>query len=142
MRIPDSPHQYALNNPNSLQRRPEYFSGWAFVVSQVPAAGAGAPGHNPTSRPARRDKSAMNGAQLPMAHGNSSGLMSGPPTINPTEVVFSLYPRPIAELHFVLPSTPLFVLAAPSQRPQVRTELGQIHDQAEVQIALLGQFLR
>jgi hypothetical protein len=29
--------------------------------------------------PAHRDKTAMNGAQLPMTHGDSSGLMSGPP---------------------------------------------------------------
>ena len=29
--------------------------------------------------PAHRDKTAMNGAQLHMAHGDSSGLMNGPP---------------------------------------------------------------
>jgi hypothetical protein len=31
--------------------------------------------------PAHRDKTAMNGAQLSRAHGDSSGLMSGPPAV-------------------------------------------------------------
>jgi hypothetical protein len=33
--------------------------------------------------PARRDKTAMNGAQLSKSHGDSSGLMSGPPASGP-----------------------------------------------------------
>jgi hypothetical protein len=48
--------------------------------------GPGAPAsvHDLTGRPAHREKTAMNGAQLlkiqlPMAYGDSSGLMSGAP---------------------------------------------------------------
>jgi hypothetical protein len=36
--------------------------------------------------PAHRDKTAMNGAQLLIAHGDSSGLMSGPPAVKDNDV--------------------------------------------------------
>jgi len=46
------------------------------VVGGLGAAGTGI---ILASRPAHRDKTAMNGAQLLKAYGDSSGLMSGPP---------------------------------------------------------------
>jgi hypothetical protein len=48
------------------------------VVGGLGAAGTGI---ILASRPAHRDKTAMNGAQLLKAYGDSSGLMSGPPAL-------------------------------------------------------------
>jgi len=47
-----------------------------FIVSHISDSSCGPP-------PAHRDKTAMNGAQLLMAHNDSSGPMSGPPAGDP-----------------------------------------------------------
>ena len=55
-------------------------SAWWVEVRGIPSfaryAKDGAPG---SLQPAHRDETAMNGAQLLIAHSDSSGLMNGPP---------------------------------------------------------------
>jgi len=66
--------------------------------------------------PAHRDKTAINGAQLLMAHGVSTGLMSGPPAIlsawreGEVDLVLSRYI--LDEMVRVLPRLPRITLTA------------------------------
>jgi hypothetical protein len=48
-----------------------------FIVCHISESRCGPP-------PAHRDKTAMNGAQLLITHGDSSGLMCGPPAYLPS----------------------------------------------------------
>jgi len=67
-RSPGTPNPLGTPVRSNCPRRGEL----RFIVSHISDSSCGPP-------PAHRDKAAMNGAQLLITHGDSSGLMCGPP---------------------------------------------------------------
>ena len=72
--------------------------GWATRRHQCKLTGPAGPAH--------RDGAAMNWAQLPLVHDDSSGLMTGPPALEPRMVGVCGLP-PIPRLQNAAPSTAL-----------------------------------